>query len=115
MALSERIRKAVQEMSFKIAPDLVLNKTCSIGLVTVPFVSGDFKKISWQKCLNIADHAMYAAKKNGRNAWIAILAQQSEIDSNLYQRLMNEPDQLLKEEKIKCPSSFPDDKQWQFD
>lgn len=112
--LAERIRKAVQDMAFKLAPDLILEKTCSLGLVTVPFVNGDFSKISWQKCLNIADHAMYAAKENGRNAWVAIFANQAEVESNLYEVVLQDPDSLRKSGKIDCPSSFPEEKQWRF-
>lgn len=113
--LAERIRNDVQLMAFKPAPDLVLEKTCSIGLVTVPFIHGDFSKVSWQKCLNIADRAMYAAKTNGRNAWVSIFANQGEVESDIYDQILKEPDVLLADNKIHCSTSFPSDKEWRFD
>ena len=58
---------------------------------------------------------MYAAKTNGRNAWVDIFAEQAEVVPGLSERLIRDPDSLRAEGKIRCPSSFSTNKDWSFE
>jgi diguanylate cyclase (GGDEF)-like protein len=79
--LAERIRIAINHHDFVIDSDMVLKKTCSIGLSIYPFADENESLLSAEETIDIADSAMYIAKTNGRNAWVSIesaLAQLSE-------------------------------------
>ncbi len=60
--LAERLRSKIAENHIQIEKNKVLNVTASIGVATFPKHAK-----SWRDLLKVADIAMYAAKKNGRN------------------------------------------------
>jgi len=60
--LAERLRKIVAEYAIAIEDDKTINITVSIGVANFP----EHAK-TWQKLVNAADQAMYAAKDAGRN------------------------------------------------
>jgi diguanylate cyclase (GGDEF)-like protein len=60
--LAERLRNKVAEYPFPIEDDKDLNLTVSIGIATFPEHAQ-----TGQELLEVADSAMYAAKKAGRN------------------------------------------------
>ncbi|MCP4044149.1 MAG: sensor domain-containing diguanylate cyclase [Gammaproteobacteria bacterium] len=60
--LAERLRSQVADHPFPIESDKEVNLTASIGIATFPEYAQ-----SWQDLLEVADSAMYAAKKAGRN------------------------------------------------
>ncbi len=70
--LAERIRINIETHLFDIGKGEKLNKTCSIGISSYPFVEKMPKALSWEQTLNIADIALYAVKNNGRNAWVSL-------------------------------------------
>ena len=53
----------VEQTPFEIGNDVVLRKTCSIGFSCFPFYSDLDEPISWEQVADIADKALYAAKK----------------------------------------------------
>jgi diguanylate cyclase (GGDEF)-like protein len=77
-ALSEKIRRNIQIHKFDIGNDTLLNKTCSIGAVSYPFINFD-DEITWEECINLADIALYAAKNSSRNAWVYLSPNNSNI------------------------------------
>jgi len=70
--LAERIRINIEAHSFDIGNGKKLNKTCSIGISSYPFIEEKPEALSWEQTLNFADIALYAVKNNGRNAWISL-------------------------------------------
>ena len=68
--LAERLRRSIQEHSFKIEKDIVLNVTCSIGFSVFPLLSSNPTSLNWERTIDIADLCLYAAKKSNRNTWI---------------------------------------------
>jgi len=70
--LAERIRVNIETHSFDIGNGKSLNKTCSIGITSYPFIEKKPEAFSWEQTLSFADIALYAVKNNGRNAWISL-------------------------------------------
>jgi len=80
--LAERIRVNVEKQSFDLGNKKSIHRTCSIGIAVFPFSSSKFDLISWEQTVNFADLAMYAAKTNGRNAWVSLYDKDvAEVDS----------------------------------
>ncbi|MCJ8299372.1 MAG: diguanylate cyclase [Pseudomonadales bacterium] len=66
--VAERIRIAVESFDFGPA-DNSFKITCSIGFYST---YNNKTKVDWQAKLQLADYAMYAAKKSGRNTWVGL-------------------------------------------
>jgi len=63
---AEKLRRAVAANIFVLPDGTALHKTCSIGYAVWP--SGD---ADWDRVVDRADAAMYAAKRGGRNACVS--------------------------------------------
>jgi diguanylate cyclase (GGDEF)-like protein len=62
--LAEKIRAAVEAHVFRLPDGAELGKTCSIGFAAYP---DDRDAESWQAAIDMADAALYRAKREGRN------------------------------------------------
>lgn len=69
----ERIRRAVEEHVFDIGGGRSIRCTGSLGFSVFPLVPGDTASFGWKQIVAIADACLYAAKHNGRNAWVGIV------------------------------------------
>jgi diguanylate cyclase (GGDEF)-like protein len=67
--VAESVRSAVAKRIFRVGDGLVARTSCSIGFAPVPFAPGQAPPIDWQLSLNIADLALYEAKRD-RNNWL---------------------------------------------
>lgn len=75
--LAEVIRQEVSAYPFKSVEGLPINVTVSAGLANYPLVSDHYEGL-----LQLADEALYAAKKSGRNrVWICIAPTKSELSA----------------------------------
>jgi diguanylate cyclase (GGDEF)-like protein len=72
--LAERLRGVVSESPFVLDDGVRLPKTCSIGVAAFPFSATDARAASWEDVVELADLALYAAKKSGRDAWVSVAA-----------------------------------------
>ena len=71
--LAERIRKNLAEHQYQLGGGNVGRLSGSIGFSMYPF--SPLKKanlLTWEQVVALADHSAYAAKKNGRNAWVGV-------------------------------------------
>ena len=62
------------------------NLTCSIGFAPYPFYIEQPDLFNWEEVFDIADTALYAVKKSGRNGWIGLFSTENTRPDNLYQR-----------------------------
>lgn len=70
--LAETLRRAVAESHAAIAePDHAL-PSLSIGFSCAPFLVDVAATNDWSVALKLADHALYAAKRSGRDGWVGI-------------------------------------------
>jgi len=67
LAWAERLRRDVAALRIDLARDTPLGFTASIGFACHPFEPAAESQIEWQRVIDIADLALYAAKRAGRN------------------------------------------------
>jgi diguanylate cyclase (GGDEF)-like protein len=84
---AERIRKSMEEHNFELPDGSVLKKTCSIGFACYPFLPDQPLALSWEHVIDIADRALYAAKKSGRNLSVGLAANANTNADDLHQRI----------------------------
>jgi diguanylate cyclase (GGDEF)-like protein len=93
--LAERLRQSVEECLFALGDDQTSHLTCSIGFAFYPFLPNHNEVIDWEQVVNIANQALYAAKKSGGNAWVGLLGTDKTKPKNLYKRIMKNIKHLL--------------------
>ncbi|CAM2008951.1 GGDEF domain-containing protein [Acanthopleuribacter pedis] len=70
--LAERLRSQVEQNEFDIGEGRVLKCSCSIGFAGFPFYPPFPGYFGWSQIIDMADQALYIAKKSGRNAWVGV-------------------------------------------
>ncbi|MBY0572180.1 MAG: GGDEF domain-containing protein, partial [Undibacterium sp.] len=75
--LAERIRAQMAAHDFVLADGSIVHRTCSLGSSTYPFIPSSMEAFTWEQVVDIADQCLYAAKHGGRNAWIALFAEEA--------------------------------------
>lgn len=73
-ALAERVRSRIVDDNFDLGDGITLKKSCSIGFACFPFIPKAPRTLGWHDVVEIADIALYAAKRAGRNGWVGISA-----------------------------------------
>ena len=104
--LAERIRVNIFEEEFVLSSDLRIQKTCSLGVVSLPFLSANFDALTWEQTLNLADLALYIAKKNGRNNWVSLFENQNTQYQDIYQDAIGNLKALIESGGISYQSSL---------
>jgi diguanylate cyclase (GGDEF)-like protein len=111
--MAERLRQSVKEHTFDLGEGKTLELTCSIGFASYPFIPRLPGAIAWEVVIEIATHALYAAKKSGRNNWIGIQSTDKTTIENLLERLRQETDHLIKTGELTVETSLDNNNiQW---
>jgi diguanylate cyclase (GGDEF)-like protein len=71
-AMAEKIRLAVAGHAFTLPDGAVLRKTVSIGYAACPPVPGRMDGVTLDSLQQLADTALYAAKRSWRDAWVGV-------------------------------------------
>jgi diguanylate cyclase (GGDEF)-like protein len=77
--VSERIRATIEAHPFVLDNGVIIRCTCSVGFSVYPLMLDETGFFSWEQIVEIADHCLYAAKNNGRNAWVGIIPDQESL------------------------------------
>ncbi len=72
--LAERVCDAVRAEPFALADGRRIAGTCSLGFASFPFDTRKPRAATWQEVVDLADIALYAAKRSGRDAWVGVHA-----------------------------------------
>ncbi|MDG9667558.1 diguanylate cyclase [Hahella sp. CR1] len=109
--IAERIRREVEQATFEIGLDESVNKTCSIGFACYPFFTQRPGYLSWEQVADIADCALYAAKRSSRNSWVGVFSNNAEepwseiSGKDWLSRFKAGPDDMLSRGEAKVISS----------
>jgi diguanylate cyclase (GGDEF)-like protein len=72
--LAERVCATVRAEPFRLPDGTALSRTCSLGYACYPFRTDSPRAVTWQEVIDLADIALYAAKRGGRNTWVGVHA-----------------------------------------
>lgn len=82
--LAERVRERVAREPFVLDDGTPVSRTCCVGFAPFPFEVGRPRAHGWEAVMEIADQALLAAKRLGRDAWIGVEAAESaRIDGSI--------------------------------
>lgn len=73
-AIAAKIRDRIAGEPFDVGGALALSVTCSIGAACFPFVTTQPDLLTWSEVVQVADRALYTAKREGRDRAIAFFA-----------------------------------------
>lgn len=106
----ERMIRAARRARFEVDnQDVPLTCTCSIGVSHFPFLRDKPDVVQWDQVVDVADTAVYMAKRLGRDGWVAIHAvPDAEVDDGgeLLKRIKTDMRGLLDAGIIRLESSF---------
>ena len=71
--LCKRVLEAVRDLPFDVGNGLEIHKTCSIGWAPYPWLKEDVALLSIDNVIELADKALYLAKREGRNRSYGLL------------------------------------------
>jgi diguanylate cyclase (GGDEF)-like protein len=71
--LAERVLEAIGGHLFRTGTDRTSTVTCSIGWAPFPWSTDDPNAVLFEEVLSLADHALYMAKRAGRNRSVGVL------------------------------------------
>ncbi|MBD3652927.1 MAG: diguanylate cyclase [Kangiella sp.] len=110
MLLAEKIRNIVASRKFDLGNGSTIDVTCSIGFTRFPFTENIEKPLTWEQIIYVVEKALAVAKKNSRNAWIGIFANQFTRSSELEAKLASDLPALIVSGQLDYVSSIPKSK-----
>jgi diguanylate cyclase (GGDEF)-like protein len=94
--VAERVRAMIEGMAFDLGDGQVAHITCSIGFTCYPASAATLLGLSLEQVVSLADKALYAAKKAGRNAWVGLLGTEGMSVDQVIRSLQDDADALLR-------------------
>ena len=99
--LAEKIRAAVAAHGFRLDDGTVLERTCSIGFASWPFLQERPHTVGWEEIVDLADLGLYAAKRSGRNRWVGIEAGAAGDPEEAVKRFREDPKSAVSKGEVR--------------
>jgi diguanylate cyclase (GGDEF)-like protein len=103
---AERIRFELANHQYQIGGGNVARLSGSIGVTMYPFIPNNISMLTWEQVITIADQAAYLAKENGRNAWVGLYGSRRVTPDDIFERMRNDPENLIKQGLVKVTTSL---------
>lgn len=108
--LAERVRATLAHEQIQLPDGTRLTTTCSIGFACFPFVAGYPAALRWQDVLELADVALYAAKRSGRDCWVGLKTPDSGLTEEEIGELRRDPADAAARGRLTVSSSAGPDR-----
>ena len=79
LLMAERLRRSIIQDDSPVIAESGRVLSLSLGVVRYPFSEIYPDLLEWDHCLALADHALYRAKKTGRNRWVSYRSNQDAL------------------------------------
>ncbi|MEH0168213.1 two-component regulator propeller domain-containing protein [Roseateles microcysteis] len=84
--LAERARAMVADRPFILPDGAQVTRSCSVGFAVFPLSRQHPRAVDWAGVVTLADGALYAAKRAGRNRWVGVLGADEQLSAAELQR-----------------------------
>ena len=96
LLMAERLRLSIIQDSSPVTAEIGRSLSLSLGVVRYPFCEAYPELLDWDHCLALADHALYGAKKAGRNRWQCYRSNENALADAIRQQGEEEVRRLLR-------------------
>lgn len=104
--LAERVRSRIVDDNFDLGDGVTLKKSCSIGFACFPFLPQVPRALGWHEVVEIADIALYAAKRAGRNGWVGISANNTCRSEKILEHIKHDIANLIDKNEVQAISNL---------
>ncbi|MBS1767145.1 MAG: diguanylate cyclase [Acidobacteria bacterium] len=105
--IARKILDEVKGREYPLPGGGALRLTCSIGFSAFPVLMGEPGAFGWEEVVEIADQCLYAAKRTGRDAFVGVYLEGSEVPADLAARLLSELPSLVAAGSLVLRTSIP--------
>jgi diguanylate cyclase (GGDEF)-like protein len=99
--VATRICAAITASPFQLESGASLPISCSVGFACFPFLLSKPRALSWMQVMDLADNALYIAKRRGRNTWVGLTPKDGMAPDDFIERLLRSPQQTVFDGELK--------------
>jgi diguanylate cyclase (GGDEF)-like protein len=104
--MAERTCAAVRGRDFELGDGLRLAKTCSVGFACFPFLPNNPRLLSWSQVVELADQALYIAKRSGRDGWVGLFSTEQTRPEEVLRRLAQATAEAVRDGELRLKTSL---------